>query len=66
MGSRSRARLFIVAANARELFQTVNGVYGDGFDGSGYVERFFDIWLPLPVEDRENFVKRRSEDQSFK
>ena len=46
---------FIVAANARELSQTVNRVYGDGFDGSGYVERFFDIWLPLPVGDRENF-----------
>ncbi len=57
---------FIVAANARELSQTVKGVYGDGFDGSGYLERFFDIWLPLPVGDRENFVKRCLENQSFK
>lgn len=57
---------FVVAANATELGNAVNGVYGTGFDGRGYVERFFDIRLVLPVGDRRNFVKRCLEEQSFK
>ena len=57
---------FVVAANARELGNAVNGVYGTEFDGKGYVERFFDIRLVLPVGDRRNFVKRCLEEHSFK
>ena len=47
---------FIVTANAEELANAVNGVYGAKFDGKGYVERFFDILLRLPLGDRANFV----------
>lgn len=57
---------FVVAANADELGNAVNGVYGADFDGKGYIERFFDIWLPLPVGDRANFVQRCLEKRSFK
>ena len=56
---------FIVAANAEELANAVNGVYGSSFDGRGYIERFFDIRLPLPMGDRANFVKRCLERGSF-
>ena len=56
---------FVVAANAEELAKVVNGVYGPRFDGKGYIERFFDISLPLPVGDRANFVNRCLEEESF-
>lgn len=49
---------FVVAANAPELAKAVKGVYGDAFDGQEYVERFFDIWLPLPAGNRRRFVER--------
>ena len=57
---------FVVAANAQELGKAVKGVYGESFDGEEYVERFFDIWLPLPVGDRRNFVERCLDDQRLK
>ena len=57
---------FVVAANAQELGKAVKGVYGEDFDGVEYVERFFDIWLPLPVGDRRQFVERCLAEHSFK
>lgn len=56
---------FVIAANAQELAKAVQGVYGEGFDGQAYIERFFDIRLPLPVGERRRFVERCLADQSL-
>ena len=53
---------FVIAANTEELAKAVKGSYGDAFDGSGYLERFFDITLELPVGTREGFVTRTVEE----
>lgn len=56
---------FVITANAQELAKAVKGVYGDNFDGQAYIERFFDIRLPLPVGDRRQFVGRCLAERSF-
>lgn len=47
---------FIVSANTTELAHAISGVYGEKFDGEGYLERFFDITLRLGEGTREAFV----------
>ena len=49
---------FVVAANIAELAHTMSGVYGEAFDGKGYLERFFDITLQLPEGTRKDFVAK--------
>ena len=56
---------FVVAANSKELAHAMNGVYGEKFDGTRYLERFFDIWLPLPEGTRDKFVTRVVRDARF-
>ena len=53
---------FVVGANAQELAYAVTGVYGADFDGAGYIERFFDIKLPLPIGDRRKFIHETLKD----
>ena len=56
---------FVLAANSAELAHAMSGVYGDKFDGQRYLERFFDIWLPLPEGPRDHFVTRVVRDARF-
>lgn len=53
---------FVVGANAQELAHAVTGVYGADFDGAGYIERFFDIKLHLPIGDRRKFIRESLKD----
>ena len=46
---------FVIAANVEELAKAVQGAYGGTFNGSGYLERFFDITLELPAGSRVEF-----------
>lgn len=52
---------FVVAVNMEQLQHTVMGIYGSGFDGLGYLERFFDIRLSLPSGSRREFVENSVE-----
>ena len=56
---------FIVAANTTELAHAMSGVYGEEFDGEGYLERFFDITLRLPEGTREDFVTKVVQDAAL-
>ena len=47
---------FVLAANVTDFAKAIRGVYGDGFDGERYLERFYDIRLHLPEGTREHFV----------
>ena len=49
---------FVVAANKVELANAVKGIYGADFDGSAYLERFFDVFLRIPTGPRGAFVRR--------
>ena len=52
---------FVITANVEELAKAVKGAYGGTFDGSGYLERFFDITLELPAGSRKGFITKAVE-----
>ena len=56
---------FVVAANVAELAHAINGLYGEAFDGKGYLERFFDLSLSLPEGTRKEFVKKVVQDANL-
>ena len=56
---------FVVAANITELARAMGGVYGEEFDGEGYLERFFDITLRLPEGTRGDFVTKVVQDANL-
>ena len=56
---------FVVAANVAELAHAINGLYGEAFDGKGYLERFFDLSLSLPEGTRQEFVKKVVQDANL-
>lgn len=39
---------FVVSTNMLQLSEAVKAVYGQGFDGYGYLKRFFDVEYTLP------------------
>ncbi len=49
--------VYVFAMNRSELAHAVSGCYGPEFDGSGYLRRFFDIDLKLPLPSRESFIR---------
>ena len=57
---------FVIAANVEELAKAVQGAYGGTFDGSGYLERFFDITLELPAGSRKEFITKVVEQARLK
>lgn len=43
-----RDRIVVVhSANLDQLAKVISGKYGEGFDGSRYLDRFFDLKVPL-------------------
>lgn len=40
---------FVVSTNLNQLAESVKSIYGVGFDGYGYLKRFFDVQVSLPV-----------------
>lgn len=46
---------FIFSINSKELQHTIKNHYGEGFDASKYLERFFDIRMSLPKENLNKF-----------
>ena len=50
--------IFVLAVNRSELKHSVSAVYGEKFDGNGYLRRFIDIDFVLPKPDRTQFVQQ--------
>lgn len=46
---------FVVSTNLNQLKESICAVYGSGFDGYGYLQRFFDYRYTLPKPDNERF-----------
>ncbi|GLT24185.1 hypothetical protein GCM10007933_36580 [Zoogloea oryzae] len=47
---------FVVATNIEQLAHSVKAVYGEGFDGTAYLQRFFDVGYKLPQQDPTKYV----------
>ena len=47
---------FVLAVNRTELAHSICALYGDEFDASGYLRRFFDVEIRLPEPDRSSFI----------
>lgn len=49
--------VFLLATNSHELSHTVQKVYGESFDGIGYLNRFYDLVFNLPTVDRNAYIR---------
>lgn len=47
---------FIVSTNMAQLSESIKAVYGSGFDGYGYLKRFFDVEYSLPFVSGRSFM----------
>ena len=48
--------VFVFAVNIHQLQHTIKHYYGEEFEASSYLDRFFDLHVTLPVSDT---IKRR-------
>jgi hypothetical protein len=48
---------FVVATNIRQLGESVKAIYGNGFDGQRYLNRFFDLQYTLREPSNRQFAK---------
>lgn len=51
--------LFVLSANIEELQHSIKCVYGQGFDATRYLDRFFNIRFHLPAVDSNDFLKKQ-------
>ena len=47
---------FVVSTNMAQLSESIKAVYGSGFDGYGYLKRFFDVEYSLPLVSGRSFM----------
>lgn len=47
---------FVVATNIEQLAHSVKAVYGEGFDGTAYLQRFFEVGYKLPQQDPTKYI----------
>ena len=55
--------VFLLSTNNRQLAHTIKKVYGESFDGMGYLNKFYDLIFDLPeveVKDYANFIGKDS------
>ena len=48
---------FVFSVNINELQHTIRKYYGDNFNASRYLDRFFDLRVTLPLPDMERFYQ---------
>jgi hypothetical protein len=48
---------FIFSVDLDQLQHTIKNYYGDGFDGLQYLDRFFDLVIPLPEPDIDRYFE---------
>lgn len=49
--------IFLLATNNEQLRYTVQHFYGDGFDGAGYLNKFYDLQFNLGDVDVDSYLK---------
>lgn len=49
--------VFIMSMNKNQLVHTISNCYGDGFDSSDYLNKFFDIPIQLPPVDTTHYFQ---------
>lgn len=52
--------VFLFGTNKNELEHTIKTLYGQGFNGYKYLNRFFDFEFNLPEIDKEGYFKNKS------
>lgn len=50
--------LFVFSVNIEELQHSIRSIYGQGFDATRYLDRFFNIRFNLPQVDIKNFLEK--------
>lgn len=48
---------FVVSTNMSQLSESMKAIYGPGFDGHGYLKRFFDVEYSLPMVSGHDFTE---------
>ncbi len=48
---------FVVSTNMAQLSESIKSVYGRGFDGYGYLKRFFDVEYCLPIVSGRHYMR---------
>ena len=48
--------IFVLAIDRLQLAHSVGALYGESFDSSGYLKRFFDVVYKLPEPSRQDFI----------
>ena len=48
--------IFVFSINASQLQHSIKAHYGEGFNATGYLDKFFDLWISLPKIDTSVFV----------
>lgn len=51
--------IFLLATNNEQLKHTVRHFYGDGFDGAGYLNKFYDLQFSLGSVDVDSYLKHK-------
>lgn len=54
---------FVFSVNTNELQHTIKKHYGDEFDGSRYLDRFFDLRVMLPPPNLQNYFRELNFDE---
>lgn len=49
--------LFVFVLNAEQLQHTIKAYYGEHFEAIQYLEKFFDLWLPMPKIEYDYYLK---------
>lgn len=49
--------VFLMSTNNKELSHTIKKVYGESFDGTGYLSKFYDLVFNLPELDSKSYIK---------
>lgn len=49
--------VFVLAVNRTQLAHSIRALYGNEFDATGYLRRFFDIDFRLPEPNRTRFIQ---------
>lgn len=47
---------FVISTNLDQLAHSTKAIYGEGFDGRGYLKRFFDVEAALPVQSMYKYL----------
>lgn len=57
--------VFVIATDTQQLSHSINAVYGNNFNGTEYLSRFFNRTAVLPFGEQKGFIKSQIENTSI-